>query len=469
MKNVYIALSGLILTVVMPGLATAQDKPEGQAETRAPVPQVNKAKAVDELNTAYQKEYAFLEAQLQDLRQRKAKFEAESSQAEARKKARIDREEAQLITMQSKTESLQSALSDAELELEKVDDARSTLEATYLQAKSTLEGYGIEELKSDEFLSKPEGERITILFQQALPLLRRVSTVNESPGTFFLADGTEVKGDIIRVGRIAAYGISDQGSGALVPAGENRMKIWSTPSAETAEALAAGQTPSDLGIFIYEDETKAIEEKTGKTLLGTINSGGTIAWVIVALGVVAGVLILLRLLFLRRSSTATGKIVKTVGKSVRKGRLDEALEKCKKFKGATSRVVAAAVRNLDRDRSHLEDIVSEAILHESSHLNRFGAMILVVAAVAPLLGLLGTVTGMISTFDIITDFGTGDPKLLSGGISIALVTTEVGLAVAIPTLLLGNILSGWADSIKNDMERGALRVINQYQEHRQTG
>jgi biopolymer transport protein ExbB len=130
--------------------------------------------------------------------------------------------------------------------------------------------------------------------------------------------------------------------------------------------------------------------------------------------------------------------------------------------------VKAAVRNLDRDRAHLEDIISESILNESSRLNRFGSVILVIAGVAPLLGLLGTVTGMITTFDIITEFGTGDPKLLSGGISIALVTTELGLAVAIPMLLLGNILSGWAESIKDDMEKGALRVINNFKEHRRT-
>jgi biopolymer transport protein ExbB len=79
-----------------------------------------------------------------------------------------------------------------------------------------------------------------------------------------------------------------------------------------------------------------------------------------------------------------------------------------------------------------------------------------------LLGLLGTVTGMISTFDVITEFGTGDPKLLSGGISIALVTTQLGLAVAIPLLLVGNVLSGWAERIMDDMEKVALRVINHY-------
>jgi len=127
-------------------------------------------------------------------------------------------------------------------------------------------------------------------------------------------------------------------------------------------------------------------------------------------------------------------------------------------------VVGAALRNIHRGREQLEDIVNESILHESSHLDRFGSFILVIAAVSPLLGLLGTVTGMISTFEVITEHGTGDPKLLSGGISVALVTTELGLIVAIPTLLIGNLLSGWAERIKDDMQKAALRVTNLYEE-----
>ena len=97
---------------------------------------------------------------------------------------------------------------------------------------------------------------------------------------------------------------------------------------------------------------------------------------------------------------------------------------------------------------------------EEARLDRFGALTLVIAAVAPLLGLLGTVTGMISTFDVITEFGTGNPKLLSGGISEALVTTELGLCVAIPVLLLGNLLNGAAHRMKNMLEFSGLRMVN---------
>jgi biopolymer transport protein ExbB len=194
-----------------------------------------------------------------------------------------------------------------------------------------------------------------------------------------------------------------------------------------------------------------------------------IGWIIFFLGLLGLGLVLLRVVFLQRASASTGKLLDAVGGHVRRGDTSAAQDVLKRKKGSTSRVLAATIRNLDRDREHLEDIVSESILHESSHLNRFGAFIMVIAAVSPLLGLLGTVTGMISTFDVITEFGTGDPKLLSGGISIALVTTELGLIVAIPMLVFGNLLSGWAERIKDDMEKAALRVINQFYEGRARG
>lgn len=444
----------------------AQDAATKAVTQATPPPQVKAAVAANELQTAYQKEYAFLDAQLRDLKKRSTEFAQESSRQVAEREAQINQAETQWVNAQSLSETMQTQLTATQRELESMDDARTTLEATFQQAESTLEPFGIERLKSAEYLASQGGERVDALFDSVMGLLNRINGMQRTPGAFFLADGTEVNGEIIRIGNVAAYGTSAKGSGALAPAGEGRLKVWSTPAIATANALAAGHTPASMGIFLFESESRAIEEQAGKTILSVIESGGTIAWIIVALGALGLVLIILRLMFLRRAGAATNNIVATVGGLVRQGNIEAAMAACKTFKGSTARVVAAAVRNLDRDRTHLEDIISEAILHESSYLNRFGAMILVIAAVAPLLGLLGTVTGMITTFDIITEFGTGDPKLLSGGISIALVTTEIGLAVAIPALLMGNVLSGWAESIKDDMEKGALGVINQYKEHR---
>jgi biopolymer transport protein ExbB len=105
-------------------------------------------------------------------------------------------------------------------------------------------------------------------------------------------------------------------------------------------------------------------------------------------------------------------------------------------------------------------VLTEAILRELPRLERGLSMLAIFGAVAPLLGLLGTVTGMIDTFRVITLFGTGDPKLMSGGISEALITTEIGLAVAIPIMLLYTFLRRKVDGIVGEMEEKAVGLSN---------
>jgi biopolymer transport protein ExbB len=462
------SLSTLLYCLSFPAALLAQEAAEA-VEPPAPqpaVPQVNPLKTQDELQAAYQKEYAFLEAQLRDLQGRLAEFDTQSQETERNREGQIDRVEGEYIGLQTRAEEITRLLTDAERQVSAVEDSRGTLEATFLQAGSTLEPYQLDALRTETFLAGGDAEKIHALFTHTLDLLGGLGKVRQAPGRFFLQDGTEVEGTVVQVGNIASYGLSaepDGGrGGALAPAGDERFKVWSASSPDVARALVQGQAPDVLEIFLYESTQKAIEEQTGKTLLSVINSGGTIAWIIVGLGGLAALLIVLRVVFLRNASASTGKVDKAIGDLVEQGRIEEALQTCKRLKGSTANVVASAVRNLNREREHIEDIVSEQILHESAHLNRFGAFIIVIAAVSPLLGLLGTVTGMIATFDIITEFGTGDPKLLSSGISIALVTTEVGLAVAIPALIFGNLLSGWAESIKDDMEKAALHVMNRY-------
>ncbi|MFO0042002.1 MAG: MotA/TolQ/ExbB proton channel family protein, partial [Pseudomonadota bacterium] len=270
----------------------------------------------------------------------------------------------------------------------------------------------------------------------------------------------------IRLGAVAALGVSDRGSGVLAPAGDGRFKLWNVPAADTAEALAANRTPALIKAYVFESATAAVEPPVEKTFWSEMAKGGAIGWVILALGGLGLLLIAVRAVFLQRAGAAVDKIMDAVSPQVRAQRINDAIEACKRFKGSAARVVTAALRNADREREHLEDIVSESILHESTHLNRFGSFITTITAVAPLLGLLGTVTGMIQTFDVITEFGNSDPKMLSGGIAVALVTTMQGLMVAIPLLVVGSLLNGWADGIKDDMEKAALKVINLYQETR---
>jgi len=444
-----------------------EDPPEAQiageeselVEAASPAPR----EQTPSLEQAYQREFAFLQGQRADLERRIDELESRINAEKRTIQSDIRALEATVVERRSQADRLENLVFESERAVDVARENTDLLASTFLQADFTLD----DAYAPTHGQSSPGTSDVEALFEAASAVLTRAGQVTRSSGEFFLADGTRVSGDIIHLGRIAAYGISPQGSGALAPAGDGDLKIWPEPAAkEVASTLAAGQRPETLGLFAYESLSNEVESKTGKSVLDIIESGGLIGWIIVVLGLVGLVLVILRSVFLQRASSSTGKVIDTVGSHVRRGDREAALQVLRRKSSATSRVVAAAIRNLDRDREHLEDIVSEAILHESSHLNRFGAVIMVIAAVSPLLGLLGTVTGMISTFDVITEFGTGDPKLLSGGISIALVTTQLGLIVAIPLLLLGNMLSGWAERIKDDMEKAALRVINHYVEGR---
>jgi biopolymer transport protein ExbB len=104
--------------------------------------------------------------------------------------------------------------------------------------------------------------------------------------------------------------------------------------------------------------------------------------------------------------------------------------------------------------------VKEVLLREVPRLERHLTTLSVLAAAAPLLGLLGTVSGLIAMFQVITQHGVNDPKLLAGGIGEALIATETGLLIAIPTLLGHNFLANRVDRIVADMEFYALKALN---------
>ncbi|MBN2817108.1 MAG: MotA/TolQ/ExbB proton channel family protein [Campylobacterales bacterium] len=303
-------------------------------------------------------------------------------------------------------------------------------------------------------------------FNDAASLYKKLSSVQKTDGKFYLVDGTTAQGEVIKIGNVAAYGIASNGAGALAPAGNGEYKLWNQDTSAQAQAFAAGKTTKDLQIFVYENLDKDVEYVKEKTLEETLEGGGTIGYIILGLGALGLLLIAIRVVLLSQSGSNVKEISSLVIGKVEAGKAEEALEAIKSYKGATARVIKATLRNIHKDRDHIEDIVTENILNESSNIDRFGSFVLVLAAVAPLLGLLGTVTGMIATFDIITTHGTGDPKLLSGGISEALVTTMLGLVVAIPLLLLGNLLSGWAQNIKDSMEQSALHIVNIFETNR---
>ena len=412
-----------------------------------------------ELQRAYAKEFAFLKAQKEMLQKRLAEVKKEDAAKVAKAKKEIETLQLQVLAKTQASEALNEKLFQVQQNAENVTSDTAMIESVVLQGDSALAPYGIK-LNVDK---NDYPTTLKQLFSNVLTLADTLSSVRVEEGSFYLKDGTQKKGKLVKVGNIGTYGVAGTAAGALVPAGGNKLKLWDAPeSAETAKALVNKQLPKTLNIFIYENVSKEVADKTEKTVTDVINSGGIIGWVIVVLGIFALLLALLRAFFLSAAGSKTIPLAKETLTVLTSKGVEPTLEFLKTKKGAAARVLKATVRNLDRDREHIEDIVAEAIMHESERLDRYGSVIMVVAAVAPLLGLLGTVTGMIATFDIITEFGTGDPKLLSGGISIALVTTELGLIVAIPLLLIGNLLNGWAERIKDGMEQAALHIINEY-------
>jgi biopolymer transport protein ExbB len=177
-------------------------------------------------------------------------------------------------------------------------------------------------------------------------------------------------------------------------------------------------------------------------LKGRIEQGGVIGYLIIALGVVAVLLALYRLVTL-----TDGRIRRQMRNLDQPG--DNPL----------GRVLKVYQSGTDWETDALELKLGEAVLRELPRVSRGLGFLKIVAAVAPLMGLLGTVTGMIITFQAITLFGAGDPKLMAGGISQALVTTVLGLTVAIPTLLLHQLVQSRSKRISELLEQEAVALV----------
>jgi biopolymer transport protein ExbB len=456
-------LIGCLLSSVwiQAGLAQETQKQAPASAQAAPAPKEEPKKEMrGSLEAVYKREFAFLQAQKKELEQRLNSFKSQADNTEKTIQRKIDSLEQKNIELSAKEDKFRTSLADAERKDEVLNDSSDLLQMTYSQGNASLDAYGRSLEGNAEFAAAGDEIKLAMLFRQATDLLKDLGSIRHQSESFFTNDGAEVAGTVVKVGNIAAYGVSDTDSGILVPAGANRLKLWGEPAADIAKGVLAGKVPSALKIFLFESKEKAVDEKQEKTVLGVLESGGMIGWVIVGLGGVALILIGIRCLLLYLASRNPQSIAKVVIPLLQNDQEKEALSYCQQQKGPFARILTATIQNSHGNRDHMDDVISEAMLHEAGALNRFGSAILVIASVSPLLGLLGTVTGMIQTFDIITEFGTGDPKMLSSGISVALVTTELGLVVAIPAVLAGTLLSSWSDSIKYDLEEIALKATN---------
>jgi biopolymer transport protein ExbB len=180
-----------------------------------------------------------------------------------------------------------------------------------------------------------------------------------------------------------------------------------------------------------------------------VDQGGLIGYLTLVLGALALAIAVERLVVLGGASRKVESQLKS-----RKPRDDNPL----------GRVLLVAEKHKNADLESLELKMGEAILTEAPKLSRGLLFLKIISVVAPLMGLLGTVTGMINTFQVITLFGTGDPKIMAGGISQALVTTVIGLSVAIPTVLLHTLVSSRSRRIIHVLEEQSAGIVAEHAE-----
>ena len=182
-------------------------------------------------------------------------------------------------------------------------------------------------------------------------------------------------------------------------------------------------------------------------------SGGVVLAAIVVLSIYAVYLFLVRFAKLTRERLDGDALMARVNAAVRDRDLELALDACEQHGGPIARTLHAALLRLPYGRQAVEAAFQDASLQEEQRLTRGLRPLATIAQIAPLMGLLGTVTGMIIAFSEISGAGTGNPALLAGGIGQALVTTAAGLIVAIPTLVGQSFLSSRVDMILLEIDR----------------
>jgi biopolymer transport protein ExbB len=203
-----------------------------------------------------------------------------------------------------------------------------------------------------------------------------------------------------------------------------------------------------------------------------MQKGGPVMYLIMILSVIAFGIVLERIYNFNRARIDSQKFMDEIVKHLKRNKIIEAIEMCNQTPGPIAHIIKAGILKHDRSKPEIREAIDEAAQLEIPRLEKHLPIIATIAHITPLLGLLGTVSGMIKAFQIIqakamtmTPVNPGD---LSGGIWEALLATLAGLAVAIPTYVAYNYLVNQVDSLVYDMERSATDLVNLLSSRRDT-
>ena len=332
-------------------------------------------------------------------------------------------------------------------------DTQGVFEGSIISAEFPGRGQWLGEFaqsmgKSSKLATIEEIERLWFELQREMTESAKVSRFSAE---MIKLDGEKVTQEVIRVGSYnlvsgegyVTYDIENQLIKELPKQPESRF----VDSTQTLLAASSGFVP--FGLDPTRGQLLALQIQV-PTLEERIHQGGIPGYVIISLGIIALIIAVAKFV----SLTLLGMKVNTQAKNAGSPSTTNPL----------GRIVSVYQENSDVDSETLQLKIDEAILKEQPAINRFVGFIKIISMVAPLLGLLGTVIGMIVTFQAITLFGTGDPKTMAGGISQALITTVLGLTVAIPTVLLHYFVHSRAQSIMQVLNEQSGGLIAEHAE-----
>lgn len=298
--------------------------------------------------------------------------------------------------------------------------------------------------QSTRLASIEEIESLWIALQQQMT---ETGKVVRFPATVIEVDGERRDTNVVRVGDFNL--VADGGYVNFNPDTQSILALPRQPSSRFANTVGRLEAASAGEIVQFAvDPTRGSLLSLliqGKTVTERVDDGGPVGYTIITLGIIGVLIAIWRFIDLMLISTQVGAQMKN--------------PEAPNANNPLGRVLKVYQDNKNVGVETLELKLGEAILGETPKLSRGLGLVQVISVVSPLMGLLGTVIGMILTFQAITLFGTGDPQTMAGGISTALMTTVLGLVVAIPTVLLHAILSTRAKAITHVLEEQSAGMI----------
>ena len=289
-----------------------------------------------------------------------------------------------------------------------------------------------------------EIERIWFELQREMTESGKVVRINT---TVVNANGEEEQREVVRVGLFNV--VSDGNYLEYVPETGRLVELQRQPQSRyTGRAEDLQESTEGMNAFAVDPTRGQLLALLvqSPSLMERIQQGQIVGYTIIVLGIIGLLVAIWRLISL---STTAAKV------SGQTKNLDKA------GNNPLGRVIKVAIDNPDADVEALELKLGEAILKETPKFTSMLSFLKIISVVAPLLGLLGTVTGMIITFQAITLYGAGDPKLMAGGISTALVTTVLGLVVAIPMVFLHTLVQSRAKRLTQILQEEAAGMLSE--------